>query len=346
MRVVDFYSDTRTLPTPEMRRAMAEAEVGDDVSRQDPTVSRMEEMAADRMGKEAALFVSSGTQGNLVSILTHCQRGDDIIVADNSHIFRGEAGGASALGGISYHTLPTDKRGMLDPDEVAGAVKPTDVHYPHTAMVALENTHNSRGGIPLTPEDTKTIADVAHSYDIPMHIDGARIFNASVYLETPVSELVKDADSVTFCLSKGLGCPVGSVICGTNEFIDRARFWRKMVGGGMRQAGIIAAAGIVALETMVTRLAEDHSNARRLAQGLSKIPGISIDPDSLPTNLVFFEITNSDPGELSRRLEKRGIMGGGPQKRWRFVTHNGITGDDVDYALDVVESTFKEYSAV
>ena len=345
MRVVDFHSDTRTLPTPEMRRAMAEAEVGDDVSRQDPTVNRLEEMAAERMGKEAALFVSSGTQGNLVSILTHCQRGDEIIVGDNSHIFRGEAGGASALGGIAYHTLPTDERGMLDPDEVAGAVKPADVHYPHTAMVALENTHNGRGGIPLTPEDTKTIADVAHSHDIPLHIDGARIFNASVYLETPVSELVKDADSVTFCLSKGLGCPVGSVICGTNEFIDRARFWRKMVGGGTRQAGIIAAAGIVALDSMVTRLAEDHSNARRLAEGLSKIPGISIDPESLPTNLVFFEIANGDPGELSRRLEARGIMGGGPQRRWRFVTRNGITGDDVDYALDVMESTFKEYSA-
>ena len=344
MRVVDFHSDTRTLPTPEMRRAMAEAEVGDDVSRQDPTVNRLEEMAAERLGKEAALFVSSGTQGNLVSILTHCQRGDEIIVADNSHIFRGEAGGASALGGISYHTLPTDERGMLDPDEVAGAVKPADVHYPHTAMVALENTHNARGGIPLTPEDTKSIADVAHSHDLALHIDGARIFNAAVYLETPVSELVKDADSVTFCLSKGLGCPVGSVICGTNEFIDRARFWRKMLGGGTRQAGIIAAAGVVALDTMVTRLAEDHSNAQRLAQGLSRIPGISIDTDSLPTNLVFFEV-EGDPIELSRRLEERGIKGGDPQRRWRFVTYNGITGDDIDYALDVVESTFKKYAA-
>ena len=345
MRVVDFHSDTRTLPTPEMRRAMAEAEVGDDVSRQDPTVNRLEEMAAERLGKEAALFVSSGTQGNLVSILTHCQRGDEIIVGDNTHIFRGEAGGASALGGISYHTLPNDERGMLDPDEVAAAVKPADVHYPHTAMVALENTHNARGGIPLTPEDTKAIADVAHSHDLAMHIDGARIFNASVYLETPVSELVKDADSVSFCLSKGLGCPVGSLICGTNEFIDRARFWRKMLGGGMRQVGIVAAAGIVALDTMVTRLAEDHSNARRLAQGLSRIPGISIDPDSLPTNLVFFEITAGDPGELARRLEERGIKGGGPQRRWRFVTRNGIGGDDIDYALDVMESTLKEYAA-
>ncbi|MCH8207070.1 MAG: low-specificity L-threonine aldolase [Chloroflexi bacterium] len=345
MRVVDFHSDTRTLPTREMRRAMAEAEVGDDVSREDPTVNRLEEMAAERLGKEAALFVSSGTQGNLVSILTHCQRGDEIIVGESTHIFRGEAGGASALGGIAYHTLRNDERGMLDPDEVAAAVKPANVHYPHTALVALENTHNSCGGVPLTAEYTEVIADVAHAHDLVLHIDGARIFNASVYLETPVSELVKDADSVSFCLSKGLGCPVGSVICGTNEFIDRARFWRKMVGGGMRQVGIIAAAGIVALESMVTRLAEDHSNARRLADGLSRIPGISIDPDSLPTNLVFFDITAGDPGELARRLEERGIKGGGPQRRWRFVTRHGIVGDDIAYALDVMESTFKEYAA-
>ncbi len=343
MRVIDFHSDTRTLPTDEMRKAMAEAEVGDDVSQQDPTVNRLEAMAAERMGKEAALFVSSGTQGNLVSILAHCQRGDEIIVPDNSHIFRGEAGGASALGGISYHTLRTDERGMLDPDAVAGAVKPVDVHYPHTAMVALENTHNACGGVPLTPEDTKSIADVAHAHDLPLHIDGARIFNASVYLETPVSELVKDADTVSFCLSKGLGCPVGSLICGSSEFIDRARFWRKMVGGGMRQVGIVAAAGIVALETMVTRLAEDHSNARRLAHGLSTVPGIRIDPESLPTNLVFFDIPDGEPGELARRLERYGILGGGPKRRWRFVTRNGITTADVDYALDIIESTFKEY---
>lgn len=343
MRVIDFHSDTRTLPTPEMLDAIYTAELGDDVTRQDPTMNRLEEMAADKMGKEAALLVSSGTQGNLVSILTHCQRGDEIIVAENSHIFKAEGGGASALGGISYQTLPTDERGMLDPDEVDRVVKPSNVHYPHTAMVALENTHNACGGIPLTQEDIKKIADVSHSHDIPLHIDGARIFNASVYLETPVSELVKDADSITFCLSKGLGCPVGSVICGSSEFIDKARFWRKMLGSGMRQAGIIAAAGIVALDSMITRMAEDHSNAQRLAKGLSAIPGISIFPDKLPTNLVFFDICDGDPAELSRRLQKNGIFGGSPQQRWRFVTRHGITGDDVDYALEIVESTFKDY---
>ena len=345
MRIVDFRSDTVTHPTPEMRRAMAEAEVGDDVFGDDPTVNRLQEIAADKLGKEAALFVSSGTQGNLVSALTHCQRGEELICGDMSHIFRSEVGGASALGGIAYHTIRNDDRGMLDPDEVEAAIRPNNVHYPRTALIELENTHNSAGGQVLTPEDTKTIADVAHSHDIPVHLDGARIFNAAVYLETPVSELVKDVDSVTFCLSKGLSAPVGSVLCGSNEFIERARFWRKMVGGGMRQVGIIAAAGIVALDTMVDRLAEDHANARKLAVGLSKIEGISIDPDSLPTDLVFFDVELGNRAEIARKLNEQGIKGGGPQKHWRFVTHYGITSDDIDYALDIVESTFKEYSA-
>ena len=345
MRVIDFRSDTVTHPTPEMRRAMAEAEVGDDVHRDDPTANRLEEMAADRLGKEAAMFVASGTMGNLVSVLAHAQRGDEIILGDKSHIFRSEAGGASALGGVAYHTLPNDSRGMLDPDDVKAAIRPPNVHFARTAVVALENTHNACGGAVLSPEDTKLIADVAHSHDVPLHIDGARIFNASVYLETPAAELVKDADSISFCLSKGLSCPIGSVICGSNEFIDRARFWRKMVGGGMRQLGIIAAAGIVALDSMVERLAEDHANARKLAQGLARVPGVSIDPDALPTNLVFFEITQGDPGKLSRKLNERGIKGGSPQRRWRFVPHYGITSDDIDHALDIIDATFREHAA-
>ena len=345
MRVIDFRSDTVTHPTPEMRRAMAEAEVGDDVHRDDPTAIRLEEMAADRLGKEAAMFVASGTMGNLVSVLAHAQRGDEIILGDKAHIFRSEAGGASALGGVAYHTLPNDSRGMLDPDDVRAAIRPPNVHFARTAVVALENTHNGCGGAVLSPEDTKLIADVAHSHDVPLHIDGARIFNASVYLETPAAELAKDADSISFCLSKGLSCPIGSVICGSNEFIERARFWRKMVGGGMRQLGVIAAAGIVALESMVERLAEDHANARKLAQGLAKIPGVSIDPDALPTNLVFFEITQGDPGKLSRTLNERGIKGGSPQRRWRFVSHYGITSEDIDHALDIIDSTFREHAA-
>ena len=347
MRVVDFRSDTVTHPTPEMRRAMAEAEVGDDGRGDDPTVNRLEEMAAQTLGKEAAMFVASGTMGNLVSVLTHAQRGDEIVLGDQAHIFRAEAGGASALGGVSFCTVRNDQRGMLDPDEVEAAIRsPSNVHDPKTALVSLENTHTACNGAALTPEDTKVIADVARRYDLPMHIDGARIFNAAVYLETPASELVKDADSVSFCLSKGLSCPIGSLVCGSNEFIERARYWRKMVGGNMRQVGIVAAAGIVALDTMVSRLAEDHANARRLAQGLSRMPGISIDPNDVPTNIVFFEVTGGDPAGLARRLNERGVKGGTPQRRWRFVTHYGITADDIDHALDVIESSVKEHAEV
>jgi threonine aldolase len=344
MRVVDFRSDTVSHPTPEMRRAMAEAEVGDDVQGDDPTVNRLQEMAAERMGKEAAMFVASGTMGNLVSVLTHAQRGDEIILGDKSHIFRSEAGGASALGGVAYHTVANDHRGMLDPDEVEAAIRPQNVHFARTAVVALENTANASGGAVLTPEDTKAIADVAHRHDVPLHMDGARIFNAAVYLETPAAELVKEADSVSFCLSKGLSCPIGSLVCGSNEFIDQARWWRKMVGGGMRQVGIVAAAGIVALNTMVDRLADDHAHARRLALGLAKIPGISIDPEGLPTNLVFFDITAGDPVDLTRRINAQGIRGGAPIRRWRFATHHGIDASDVDYALDIIDTTFREHT--
>ena len=345
MRVVDFRSDTVTHPTPEMRKAMAGAEVGDDVQGEDPTLNRLEAVAAERMGKEAAVFVASGTMGNLVSVLAHAQRGDEIILGDKSHIFRAEAGGVSALGGVSFHTLPNDDRGMLDPERVEAEISPNNVHYASTAVIALENTHNGCGGAPLTPEDIKVIGDLAHRHGIPLHIDGARIFNAAVSLETPVSELVEDADSVTFCLSKGLSCPIGSIICGSQEYIEKARRWRKVVGGGMRQVGIVAAAGIVALESMVDRMAEDHANARKLAQGLVNVPGIHIEPEKLPTNLVFFDITEGDSTELSRKLNERGIKGGKPGvRRWRFVTHYGITSDDIDYALDIVEDTFRDYA--
>ena len=341
MRVVDFRSDTVTHPTEEMRRAMAEAEVGDDVWGDDPTVNRLEAMAAEMLGKEASVFVASGTMGNLVSTLAHCGRGDEIVIGDRSHIFLNEAGGASALGGVAYHTVATDDRGMLDPDEVEAAIREDNPHYPRTGMVALENTQNSCGGAVLTRSDTKAIADVAHRHDLPLHLDGARIFNAAVYLEEPVSELVADADSVTFCLSKGLSAPIGSLVCGSNEFIERARRMRKVLGGAMRQVGAIAAPGIVALETMVERLAEDHANARKLALGLSGMPGIAIDPDSLPTNLVFFEIADGVPAELAQRLKKRGVLGGSPKRKWRFVTHYGITSDDIDYALEVIETTVR-----
>ena len=344
MRIVDFRSDTVTHPTPEMRKAMAEAVVGDDEYRDDPTLNRLESLAAEMMGKEAGVFLPTGTMSNLVAILTHCKRGNEMIVGHRSHIFTDEGGGASSLGGVHVQTVPNDDRGMLDPDEVEAAIRPDNVHFPPTGLIALENTHNACGGVVLTPEDTKEIADLAHKHDLPFHLDGSRVFNAGVYLETPVKEMVKHADSVNFCLSKGLSAPIGSMLVGTDEFIYKARYWRETVGGGMRQVGVIAAAGIVALETMVDRLAEDHANARRLAQGLSQIQGIDIDPDRYPTNMVYFEVTNGSPTELAQRLEKRGIKGAALQSRWRFVTHYGITADDIDYALDVIEDTFKEFA--
>ena len=342
MREVDLRSDTVTHPSEEMRRAMYEAELGDDVFGDDPTLNRLEAMAAERFGKEAAVFVASGTMGNLVSVLAHTTRGDEIILGNQSHIFRSEAGGSSVLGGISFHTVPNDARGMLDPDDVRAAIRPNDPHMPRTSLVCLENTQNSCGGAALTQDDISSIADVAHENGLGLHIDGARIFNAAVALEAPVAELTREADSITFCLSKGLSCPVGSVIVGSADYIQEARRWRKMVGGGMRQVGVLAAAGIVALDSMVDRLAEDHANARKLAEGLAEVEGISIDPDALPTNLVFFEVEREDRDDLHAKLVERGIKGGGGGRRWRYVTHYGITESDIDYTLETVRDVFGE----
>jgi threonine aldolase len=323
-----------------MRTAMYEAELGDDVYGEDPTLNLLEAKAAERFDKEAAVFVASGTMGNLVSVLAHAQRGDEIILGNQAHIFRSEAGGSSVLGGISFHTIPNDERGMLDPEDVRAAIRPNDPHMPRTALVCLENTQNACGGTTLTQDDMQSVASVAHEYGLAVHVDGARIFNASVALEAPVSELARDADSITFCLSKGLSCPVGSVIVGSEDYIQEARRWRKMVGGSMRQAGVLAAAGVVALDSMVDRLAEDHANARKLAEGLAEIDGIDIDPDALPTNLVFFEIERDDWPDLHRQLVARGVKGGGGGKRWRYVTHYGITEDDIDYTLETVRDVF------
>ena len=344
MRIVDLRSDTKTLPSPEMRRAMAEAELGDDVEGEDPSANRLEAMAAEMLGKEAGLFVASGTMGNLVAILTHCKKGDEIIMGDKTHIYLGEAGGASALGGVAYHPLPNDDEGRLHPDQIEAAIRPDNFHYTKTRLIALENTHNSSGGSVLTPEYQSAVAEVARAHEIPVHVDGARIFNAAVYLETPVSELVKDADTTTFCLSKGLGAPVGSVLCGSHEVIDEARRWRKMLGAGMRQVGVLAAAGIYALENMVDRLAEDHANARKLAMGLKDVPGITIEPDSLPTNLVFLSVSVRSQDEVVHRIESRGVKVGDRGAVWRLVTHYGITTEDIDYALDVIDSTFRQYA--
>ena len=342
MRTIDLRSDTAALPSPEMREAMATAEVGDDVVGEDPTANRLEEMAAEMLGKEAAVFVSSGTMGNLVAALTHCRSGDQMIVGDSSHMYLAEAGGASALGGIAYHPVPTDEDGTLDPERIEAAIHPDDFHYPATRMISVENTNNSAGGVPLTPEYMRAVADLAIPHNIPVHVDGARLFNAAVALEAPAAELVRDADTISFCLSKGLACPAGSVFCGTNEDVDAARRWRKMLGGGMRQLGVLAAAGVIALESMVDRLAEDHANARRLATGLQGVPGITIEPEKLPTNLVFFDVDLRDQPAAVRRLEQHGIRVGDFGPIWRLVPHYGITAEDIDYTIDVIRDVFTD----
>jgi threonine aldolase len=342
MKTIDLRSDTVTHPTPDMRKAMADAEVGDDVFRDDPTTNRLEQKAAELLGMEASLFVSSGTQGNLVALLSHVQRGGEVILGDKSHIYLNEAGGASALGGIGYNVVSNDSRGMIFPEQIVEAIKTIDVHHARSSLIALENTHNACGGLPLSSSDIDSIGLVAHQNNMSLHIDGARIFNAATALETSVSELVSAADSVTFCLSKGLSCPIGSILCGSKDFIEEARHWRKMLGSGMRQVGIIAAAGIVALDTMIERLAEDHENARRLALGLANIPGISIQPDLVQTNLVFFELDDGDPSRVKDRINENGLLGGNVIRRWRFATHYGITAEDIDKTIEIMELAMEE----
>src|SRR3990172_9375335 len=287
MKTVDLRSDTVTLPPPEMRKAIAEAQLGDDVFRGDPTVNRLEALAAEVMGKEAALLTTSGTQSNLTAMLSHCQRGDEVIVGDEAHILHLEGGGAFALGGLGLRTVPNDERGRLDLNAVRGAVRLQDVHFPPTGLICVENTHNRCGGSVLSADDLAAVRILAGEFGLPVHLDGARIFNAAIALGVPASRLAGYADSVSFSLCKGLACPIGSVLCGSQEFVRRARRYRKMLGGGMRQAGIIAAAGVYALENMVERLADDHENARVLADGLSAVPGIALAPPP-QSNLVFF----------------------------------------------------------
>ena len=338
MRVVDLRSDTMTRPTPTMSRAMAEAEVGDDVFGEDPTVNKLEEMAADRMGKEAALFVASGTMGNLVSLLAHCGRGEEIILGSFAHTFYFEQGGSAAVGGIHPRTLPNQPDGTLTLSDIEGAIRADNVHFPRTRLIVLENTHNLCGGHPLAIDYMKAVGDVARRHGLKIHVDGARFFNAAVALDVPAAQLAADADSVSFCLSKGLAAPVGSVVCGNHDFISEARRARKILGGGMRQAGVLAAAGIVALNEMVDRLADDHANARKLAQGLAEMPGVSIDPSQIHTNIVYFEVKREDMTveELVKRLDDDGarMLPVGPG-RIRAVTHYHISSDDIDYVLGV-----------
>lgn len=343
-RYIDLRSDTVTKPTQEMREAMFAAEIGDDVYGEDPTVRRLEELAAEMVGKEAALFVVSGTMGNQVAILAHTSPGDEVILEAESHIYYYEVGAMAALSGVQARPVK-GFRGAMDPDAVEEAIREENIHYPRTSLIALENTHNRAGGTVLPLDNMAAIADVARRHGLRVHLDGARVFNAAVALGVDVREITKHVDTVQFCLSKGLGAPVGSILAGPREFIDRARKKRKMVGGGMRQAGIIAAAGIVALTKMVDRLAEDHANARILAEGLAGIDGISVDLDTVQTNIVVMDTKGLGvtAGEFVARLKERGVLASGfGRTRVRFVTHKDVSREDVLAALDVVKTLAAE----
>jgi threonine aldolase len=342
MEYVDLRSDTVTKPTPEMREAMAEAEVGDDVYRDDPMVNRLEELAAEMLGKEAALFVPSGTMGNLIALLVHCQRGDEVIVGKYSHIYLNEAGGMAALGGIQACPVENETDGTLALDDILASIRTEDVHHPISRLVCLENTQNICGGVPLTPDYTRQVGELAHRNGLSLHIDGARIFNAAAAQNASVKELVEPADSVMFCLSKGLAAPIGSMLLGRNKFITRARHVRKMLGGGMRQVGVVAAAGIISLEKMTKRLSEDHARAKKMADGLRQVKGLVVDTGSPYTNMVYLNLSEEAPLNAQQVTEKMKDLGVlvDPEnaQRFRLVTHYWIDDDAVEKAI----STFRK----
>jgi len=345
MDYIDLRSDTVTKPTPEMREAMAEAEVGDDVYRDDPTVNRLEELAANMLGKDASLFVPSGTMGNLLALLVHCQRGDEAIVGDKSHIYLNEAGGMSALGGIQPCPVPNQKDGTLALDDILASIRTEDVHHPITRLICLENTQNICGGIPLTTAYTREVGELARKNNLSLHIDGARIFNAAAAQNVPVRDLVGPADSVMFCLSKGLASPVGSMLVGTNKFIARARHLRKMLGGGMRQVGIVAAAGMISLEKMTKRLADDHIRARKLADGLRQVKGISVDAGSPYSNMVYLNLASDVKIDATNIIEsalQQGVLLDCENaRRFRLVTHYWVDDKAVDKVIQVFATAFE-----
>jgi threonine aldolase len=344
MSVVELRSDTMTRPTPAMRQAMAQAEVGDDVFGEDPTVNRLEALAAERLGKEAALFVTSGTMGNLASIMAHCGRGDEMILGHLSHTFYFEQGGSAAVAAVHPRTLPNRPDGTIALEEIEAAIRGDNVHFPRTRLIALENTHNLCGGAPLAPDYLQAVAEIARRHALRLHVDGARLFNAAAALGRPAQELVAAVDSVSFCLSKGLAAPAGSLVCGTREFIAAARRARKVLGGGMRQAGVLAAAGIVALTEMTDRLAEDHANARKLAEGLAEIRGLAIDPGAIRTNIVYFQVDRQglSAADLVAALNREEVrmLPTGP-RTIRAVTHYEVGAGDIDRALKAVAQAMR-----
>lgn len=343
MNAIDLRSDTVTHPTPAMREAMANAVVGDDVYGDDPTVNELQDYAADLLGKEAALFVSSGTQGNVVAALTHCQRGDEMILGKQAHMFLFEGGAPSVLGGISMNTLPVHPDGTLSLNDIRSAIRDvTNPHYPRTALVCLENTQGGVGGVPITAEYTAQVAELAHSHGLKLHIDGARLFNAAAALKVPARDLVAPADSIQICLSKGLAAPIGSLVVGSRAFIQQAIRIRKMIGGGMRQVGVIAAAGLIALHDMRERLIEDHLTAQMLADGLVNIQGITVDPIHQRTNMVFFSIPKNvnNADFVAAMRERNVILRGGPH--FRLVTHYWITPERINYVLETIQEVLAQ----
>ena len=345
---VDLRSDTLTLPTPEMREAMARAEVGDDVWGEDPTVQRLEAAAAARLDKEAGLFVASGTMGNLVSVVAHTQAGQEVVLDLDSHIYNYEVAGGTIVGHVQMRPVKTE-RGFLTPEQVQESLRPANIHIPPTGLVCLENTHNRHGGTCCTPEQIAAVAAVAHAAGVPVHVDGARLFNAAVALRRDVREFTRPVDSVTFCLSKGLAAPVGSVVCGSAAFIERARRIRKMVGGGMRQAGILAAAGLLSLERMVDRLAEDHANARTLAEAVAVMPALAVDLACVQTNIVIVRVDRGDRPRSAAATDEL-VKGCAARKvkihamsptAIRCVTHKDVDTEDVRRAVDA----FRELTA-
>jgi threonine aldolase len=344
MRTIDLRSDTVTLPTEEMLEAMRTAELGDDVYREDPTVNRLEELAAKKMGKEAALLTTSGTQANLVSALSQTKRGEEVILETEAHMYYYEVGAFSAVGGL-IPRLVKGHKGVLMPQDVELAIRPPNIHFPPTTLICIENSHNRAGGTVWSPTQTKAIFDLAKSHKLNVHMDGARIFNAAIAQDIDVREFTKYVDSLMFCLSKGLSAPIGSIAVGDRDFIERARRYRKMLGGGMRQAGVIAAAGIIAIEKMVDRLRDDHENARRLAKGLSTIDGIAIDPSQVQTNIVAYDVSGLgiDGQKWVAKLGEAGIKVGPLEAgRVRMVTHRGIEKEDIETTLSIAEKVARE----
>ena len=344
---IDLRSDTVTLPTEEMLEAIRHAELGDDVYREDPTVRQLEEMAAEKMGKEAALLVTSGTQANLVSLMNNAKRGDLVFLEAESHIYWYEGGGISAVAGL-LPWLIKGHMGAIDPNDVEAAIRPKNIHFPPPSLICIENTHNRYGGTIVTPEQMKALSEVAKRHGLKFYMDGARIFNAAVASKVGVKEFTKHVDNLMFCLSKSLSCPVGSVVVGTQQFIEGARKTRKILGGGMRQAGIIAAAGIIALEKMIDRLEEDHRNARRLAEGIAKINGIRVDLHAVQTNMVRFDISDLGASDelFVLKLKEKGVLVSTMAKNSiRAVTHRGIEKVHIEKAINAIDGVAKELQA-